>query len=64
MIKLFEIYLIQKELKMEEFNRLFRKAAFGGFNKEDVINYIEKTKNDFFEYKQQSENHSGAQRQN
>lgn len=36
---------------MEKTNRLFRKSRFGGFNKDDVIDYIEKMKNDFFEYK-------------
>ena len=35
--------------------RLFRKAAFGGFNKEDVIQYIETMKTEFFEYKAQVE---------
>lgn len=33
----------------------FRKAAFGGFNREDVINYIEKMKNEFFDYKKEVE---------
>ncbi len=32
-------------------NPVFRKTVFGGFNREDVINYIEKLKNEFFEYK-------------
>ena len=40
-------------MKKEE--RLFKKAAFGGFNKEDVIAYIEKMKREFAEYKQQVE---------
>lgn len=40
---------------MEKDKRLFRKAAFGGFNKEDVISYIEKMKKEFAEYKQQVE---------
>ena len=35
--------------------RLFRKAAFGGFNKEDVMQYIETMKTEFFEYKAQVE---------
>lgn len=29
----------------------FRKAKIGGFNKKDVITYIEKMRNDFFDYK-------------
>ncbi|MBR5826292.1 MAG: hypothetical protein IKY78_04310 [Clostridia bacterium] len=29
----------------------FRKAKVGGFNKRDVISYIEKMRNDFFDYK-------------
>ena len=33
----------------------FRKSAFGGFNRKDVINYIEKMKNESFEYKKQVE---------
>ncbi len=33
----------------------FRKAAFGGFNREDVINYIEKMRNEFFDYKKEVE---------
>ena len=40
---------------MEKEQRLFRKAAFGGFNKEDVISYIEKMKQEFAQYKQQVE---------
>lgn len=36
---------------MENFSNVFRKTPFGGFNREDVVNYIEKIKNDFFEYK-------------
>lgn len=35
--------------------KLFRKNVFGGFNRDDVIDYIEKTKNDFFEYRSQVE---------
>ena len=31
----------------------FRKATFGGFNRKDVINYIEKMRNESFEYKKQ-----------
>ena len=33
----------------------FRKAAFGGFNRKDVINYIEKMRNESYEYKKQVE---------
>lgn len=36
------------------FNK-FRRAAFGGFNREDVISYIEKMKNEFFDYKKEVE---------
>ncbi len=38
-----------------ENNFKFRKAAFGGFNREDVINYIEKMRNEFFDYKKEVE---------
>lgn len=40
---------------MENKNRLFRKAKFGGFNKEDVMQYIETMKTEFFDYKAQVE---------
>ncbi len=40
---------------MKKEARLFKKAAFGGFNKEDVIAYIEKMKMEFAEYKLQVE---------
>lgn len=40
---------------MDNKNRMFRKAAFGGFNKEDVMQYIETMKTEFFEYKAQVE---------
>ena len=33
----------------------FRKAAFGGFNRKDVIDYIEKIQNEFFDYKKETE---------
>ncbi len=36
---------------MEEKYISFRKAKVGGFNKKDVITYIEKMRNDFFDYK-------------
>lgn len=39
---------------MENSTKLFRKSPLG-FNREDVINYIEKLKNDFYEYKASSE---------
>ncbi len=31
----------------------FRKATFGGFNRKDVISYIEKMRNESFEYRKQ-----------
>ena len=40
---------------MEKEQRLFKKQMFGGFNKEDVISYIEKMKLEFSDYKQQVE---------
>lgn len=40
---------------MDNSNRLFRKAVFGGFNRDDVIDYIEGMKNEFFEYRKQVE---------
>lgn len=36
---------------MDSKNRLFRKSRFGGFNRDDVIDYIETMKNEFYEYK-------------
>ena len=33
----------------------FRKATFGGFNRKDVIDYIEKIQNEFFDYKSETE---------
>lgn len=36
-------------------DRMFRKATFGGFNKEDVMQYIETMKTEFFDYKSQVE---------
>ncbi|MBQ8503577.1 MAG: hypothetical protein IJ491_04780 [Clostridia bacterium] len=38
---------------MENNYNKFRRAAFGGFNREDVISYIEKMKNEFFDYKKE-----------
>lgn len=40
---------------MKDLNPVFRKAVIGGFNRQDVIEYIEKTKNEFFEYKKENE---------
>ncbi len=40
---------------MEKELGTFRKTAFGGFNRRDVIDYIEKMKNETFEYKMQVE---------
>lgn len=39
---------------MDNITKLFRTSAFG-FNRSDVINYIEKTRNDFYDYKIQTE---------
>lgn len=40
---------------MNNADRLFRNSVFGGFNKDDVIDYIENMKNEFFEYRSQVE---------
>lgn len=40
---------------MDNSNRLFRKVVFGGFNKDDVIDYVERMKNEFYEYRKQVE---------
>ena len=40
---------------MSKTERLFRNSVFGGFNKDDVIDYIENMKNEFFEYRSQVE---------
>lgn len=40
---------------MEKEIGTFRKSTFGGFNRKDVINYIEKMKNETYEYKMQVE---------
>lgn len=40
---------------MKNANPVFRKAVFGGFNREDVIDYITKLKNEFYDYKSESE---------
>lgn len=40
---------------MSSADRLFRNTVFGGFNKDDVIDYIENMKNEFFEYRSQVE---------
>lgn len=39
---------------MDNTTKLFRKSPLG-FNREDVINYIERIKNDFYDYKTTSE---------
>lgn len=39
---------------MDNVTKLFKTSAFG-FNRSDVINYIEKTRNDFYDYRIQSE---------
>ena len=39
---------------MESVTKLFKTSAFG-FNRSDVINYIEKTRNDFYDYKMQTQ---------
>ncbi len=41
--------------KMDKKFGTFRKATFGGFNRKDVISYIEKIKNETFEYRCQVE---------
>lgn len=40
---------------MEKEFSTFRKSTFGGFNRKDVINYIEKMRNESYEYKMQVE---------
>ena len=40
---------------MDNNYNVFRRAAVGGFNRQDVINYIEKMKNEFFDYKKEVE---------
>ena len=40
---------------MENSTRLFRKAAFGGFNRDDVMAYIEEQKRTFADYKAEVE---------
>ena len=40
---------------MKNTDPVFRKAVFGGFNREDVIEYITKLKNEFYDYKSGSE---------
>ena len=40
---------------MEKEFSTFRKSTFGGFNRKDVINYIEKMRNESYEYKTQVE---------
>ena len=40
---------------MESSFNKFRKAKFGGFNRKDVIDYIEKIQNEFFSYKKETD---------
>lgn len=40
---------------MEEKTRLFRKTAFGGFHRDDVMRYIEEKKREFSDYKAEVE---------
>ncbi|MBQ5968512.1 MAG: hypothetical protein IJL52_00160 [Clostridia bacterium] len=40
---------------MEEKTRLFRKTAFGGFHRDDVMRYIEEKKREFADYKAEVE---------
>lgn len=40
---------------MEKEFSTFRKSTFGGFNRKDVISYIEKMRNESYEYKMQVE---------
>ncbi|MCM1363456.1 MAG: hypothetical protein NC122_02450 [Faecalibacterium sp.] len=40
---------------MENINTAIRTALFGGFNKEDVIRYIENLKNEFYDYQKKAE---------
>lgn len=40
---------------MDKEFKAFRTSAFGGFNRKDVINYIEKMRNESHEYKKQVE---------
>lgn len=48
-------FMKKEDAGMDHMNRMFRKATFGGFNKEDVMQYIENMKNEFFDYKAQVE---------
>ncbi len=41
---------------MDVFYNKFKKAKFGGFDRKDVINYIEKVQNEFFQYQIETEN--------
>lgn len=48
--------MIKKAVKnMEKEFSTFRKSTFGGFNRKDVISYIEKMRNESYEYKMQVE---------
>lgn len=45
----------ERGMFMSSKERLFRNSVFGGFNKDDVIDYVENMKNEFFEYRSQVE---------
>lgn len=48
--------MIKKAVKnMEKEFSTFRKSTFGGFNRKDVISYIEKMRNESYEYRMQVE---------
>lgn len=48
--------MIKKAVKnMEKEFGTFRKSTFGGFNRKDVISYIEKMRNESYEYRMQVE---------
>lgn len=56
MLKLQCINLFKKVVKIMDNNyNVFRRAAVGGFNRQDVITYIEKMRNEFFDYKKEVE---------
>lgn len=40
---------------MDNNYNIFRRAAVGGFNRQDVISYIEKMRNEFYDYKKEVE---------
>ncbi len=56
MLKLQCVNLFKKVVKIMDNNyNVFRRAAVGGFNRQDVITYIEKMRNEFFDYKKEVE---------